>query len=607
MKTTQRFHVLRSRDLSDLFSIQNLINVWRDSVRESLREQDILDLYDYYDFNFNIDRKCEFIRSKLLEGGYHAKAPLSYRIEKKHGICRHVLLPNSIDALILQTIVDKSLASQILNSQPTKKAFYSRKTRNKKKELISDYEWSNRWKKYKTVQYKIASTKKYIAVTDVNNYYNSIYLRELRRVIASFVSVPEVVLDLLFNTLERLSSPPDYLPSSFRGLPVIDMEAPRLLAHSLLYEIDTILDHHTKGEFVRWVDDITFGVDTYQEACLILGIVNDTLKSRGLSLNLGKTKIFKSKKFLDIYLFKEHNRLDSIEKKMSREKGLNNEYKLEEVSSSIKKDLCAFFVEYQQKETGQEWERILKRLLTNFGKTKSDSFNKEAKRIFYEYPNSRKNVGIYFSSLGYSETRMDILYEIITSSNIYDDISLFYIVKAIIQWKIPFSQKEYSRLDKTASILSKHNDFLGFYCSLWLSAKYRKPEDLISFILSNKSFWENDPFLRRQVVSILPRIFPYRPEWVEDRIEEELINGVEESASVASNIKYLSQLETIPFKINSYLFPTQKQKIYPLPKYLILFCCLQSRNIQRSENTRKKVSDYVKDPWMQHWISLYHF
>ncbi len=53
-----------------------------------------------------------------------------------------------------------------------------------------------------------------------------------------------------------------------------------------------------------------------------------------------------------------------------------------------------------------------------------------------------------------------------------------------------------------------------FYCLLWVKTKYDHPEDLYKFIMDYKGIWNSHPFLRRQVTSIMGRLFLYK----EDRV-----------------------------------------------------------------------------------------
>ena len=144
--------------------------------------------------------------------------------------------------------------------------------------------------KFQKEIWKFSKAYRFLVSTDVTNYFDNIGLRELRHVISAIAKTKEVYLDLLFSLIEDLSWNPDYLPTSHKGLPTIDIEAPRLLAHALLFEVDYVLKKRTKNSFVRWMDDINFGVSERRTANIVLGEINDVLKSRGLALNLAKTK-----------------------------------------------------------------------------------------------------------------------------------------------------------------------------------------------------------------------------------------------------------------------------------------------------------------------------
>lgn len=51
---TERFRKLRKESLSKIFEKNAVSAIWRKIVRDQLRSLDIKDLYDHYDFNYNI-------------------------------------------------------------------------------------------------------------------------------------------------------------------------------------------------------------------------------------------------------------------------------------------------------------------------------------------------------------------------------------------------------------------------------------------------------------------------------------------------------------------------------------------------------------------------
>src|SRR5690606_6776988 len=75
---TDRFHQIRKDELEDLFSKKNISVVWRKIVRDQLRRVDILDSFDFYDFNYNIDEKAQLLRTVILNGNYQPSQPLIY-------------------------------------------------------------------------------------------------------------------------------------------------------------------------------------------------------------------------------------------------------------------------------------------------------------------------------------------------------------------------------------------------------------------------------------------------------------------------------------------------------------------------------------------------
>ena len=294
---TERFRHLRKDALSGILDKDAVSGVWRKIVRGQLRNLDIKDLFDHYDFNFNIEERTTAIRNDILNGTYKPVAPLIYRIEKKYGVCRHMVIPSPTDALILQVLVE-SVAEQIIAKQPSENAFYSRDKHNVKtphEGMEYGVPFKEQWKQLQKKIYKFTEDKELLVVTDLANYYDSISLPELRKVFLSHVKTNEVIVDLLFQIIEGISWTPDYLPYSGKGLPTAHIEAIRLLAHSFLFEIDEVLKKRTKESFARWMDDITIGVDSRKEAVSIISAISDMLKSRGLALNLSKTAILDTK------------------------------------------------------------------------------------------------------------------------------------------------------------------------------------------------------------------------------------------------------------------------------------------------------------------------
>ncbi len=599
MTTTARFLIQRRKELEKIFTEDNLVKVWRTIVRKQLRSLELLDLYDYYDFNYNIEQKAKQIRNAILSGQYKVSSPLIYRIEKKYGICRHLMLPCPTDALVLQTIVE-NLAPALLKSSPTKQAYYSRDKHSLKLpheiKVANDYSWLTRWKKFQKDILKFAKDYKWLVVTDLTNYYDNIGLRELRHVISSRVKTHETILDLLFYIVEELSWHPDYLPTSLKGLPTINLEAFRLLAHVLLFEVDEVLKERTNSSFVRWMDDINFGVDNFNDACLILGDLNEVLKSRGLALNLGKTHIYSSEEAEDHFLVKFNLFLDKI----LDETDLNDSA---DVHNALLK-LQEKFEIHRDNTHLQNWGKVTKRFFTVAGKLRSIEFLSIAEEFFQKYPAIRGNICYYFKLLGYSRHTKKSIIKILQNSSFYDDISPYLIVKTLTEWNIPRDKLGRSFVNNVLKLLKKEQfTKFQFYSYLWFAAKYERPNKILSFIQTQKNLWKQDAFLARQVISITPRVLPFKEDVVARLLEEQISFGPRDAAFVAQNINELAKSKKIPQKLCMYLFPTQKPKFYPLSKFLILYATLLSEKTRQT--ILSKVNDYIEDDWYLYWIEEY--
>ena len=81
---TDRFRQLRKESLSSLFDKNEISSVWRKIVRSQLRSLDFKDLYDHYDFNYNIEDRATAIRNEILNGTYRVSLPLIYRLSLIH-------------------------------------------------------------------------------------------------------------------------------------------------------------------------------------------------------------------------------------------------------------------------------------------------------------------------------------------------------------------------------------------------------------------------------------------------------------------------------------------------------------------------------------------
>lgn len=597
---TERFKRLRKDALSKIFEKNAITTVWRHIVRNQLRSLDLKDLYDHYDFNYNIEERAAAIRSEILNGTYKVSQPLIYRIEKKFGVCRHLVIPQPIDSLILQALIE-NIAGKILAKQPSENAFYSRDKHNvTHPHKIDEYglSWRRQWKELQKKIYKFNEEKELIIVTDLSNYYDSIDMKELRKVFTSYTQIDEVLIDLLFKIIEEISWKPDYLPYSERGLPTTNIEGIRLLAHSFLFELDEVIKQKTNNSFTRWMDDIVIGVDTRKEAIETISAVSDMLKSRGLSLSLAKTNIYSDKEGYYHFQIEANRWIDEIEttKKSDRDYKKN----CTELHKRFKKHF---------KDKGAKyWDKIAKRYITTYGKLKSTALLTILSKIYVEHPGLRANLLIYLSRIGYTKKTSEVVIQILKSIDIFDDLSLYQLCSLVTQWEIPINDQSKSFLKEFEKLITsfsfKRKIPSDFYCILWFRAKYSHPEELLKFINKYQNLWQADSFLRRQVTAILSRLLITNNRAVEALLFNQISSGITNTVTLANQIFQFSSIKRLDKKLNFYLFPEKIQRPYPLGKFVVLCSVLNSEKIRTDKVVKTKIKSQIKDPYYLKWLDL---
>jgi len=595
---TDRFSKLRKESLSNLFSKNGVSSIWRKIVRGQLRSLDFKDLYDHYDFNYNIEDRSTAIRNDILNGSYRVSLPLIYKLEKKYGICRHIVIPQPTDALVLQVLVE-SIADQIIKRQPSDNSFYSRDKHNVgKPHEAAEYGLSfrNQWKKLQKEIYRFNDEKELLIVTDLANYYDSISIEELKKVFMGYVENNEVLVDILFRVIEEISWKPDYLPYSGRGLPTSNLEAIRLLAHSFLFEVDEVLKQRTQDSFTRWMDDIVIGTDSRKEAIELISSISDMLKSRGLALNLSKTAIYDSEEAHYHFQIDENKYLDSLEGIKKGDANYN------QVTTELKQNFKKHF-----KDLGPKyWDKIAKRYITAFGKLESTKLLTEISTVYLNYPGLRQNLLYYLSKIGYNKKTAMKVKEILSGIDVFDDISLYQICALVTSWEVPINDasKEFLKGIDSALVSAsfKSKNPADFYTVLWFKAKYDHPEELLKFIKKYQNLWQADSFLRRQVTAVMGRLMITASQEIESLLYTQISSGITNTVSLANQIQRFSDIDNLDGKLRFYLFPKNLQSPYPLPKFMVLCSVLNSEKIRTNDDVRKLILEHVKDPYYRKWL-----
>ena len=598
---TERFRSLRKKALEGLLAKHSVSKIWRKVVKDQLRSAEIKDLYDNYDFNYNIEDRAAALRALILEGTYKVSTPLIYRSEKKYGVCRHLVIPQPVDALLLQVLAE-SVAEVILKKQPSDNSFYSRDKGNinKPHEAIDEYGGSFReqWKRLQKQIYKFNDEKDLLIITDLSNYYDSIHLDELRKVFAALAETNEVVVDLLFKVIEGISWIPDYLPYSNRGLPTANIEGIRLLAHCFLFEIDAVIKNKTNNSFTRWMDDLTIGVDDKKKAIALISSISDMLKSRGLALNLSKTEILNSDAAHHHFQIDQNKYLDSIECCA----GLSSELK------AIEKELMTSFRRHFKDQSARYWAKVTKRYITAFTRLNSQKLVKKLPDLYLYYPTLRPNLLYYLTGIGYLPSSASVLSDILERIDLFDDLSLFQITNLLTSWKFPRTLNGLSWISRFDQLISRRgfekNDPINFFSLARFKSKYSSSEDLLDFLLKYQNLWQNNSFLRRQGTICICRTLCIPNNKSIELLSHQALSGVPSTVSIVNQIYLFSNIEEVEPKVLMYLFPKNAPKIYPHTKFMVLCSLLNSEKMRANENFCNKIKNFIDDPTHKHWLRV---
>jgi hypothetical protein len=592
---TDRFKLLRNPEISKIFTKAKVISIWRKIVKKQLRDAVIQDLFDYYDFNYFIEDKARTIISDLKKGSYRSQSPLVYKIEKKYGVCRHMILPQPMDALVLQTLTEH-IYPKIKKKAPTKNAFYSRNRSNSKKpHEISEFDsfsWLENWKRMQKEIYRFNQDKNFIVVTDLTNYFDSVDLQDLRHFISTNFDINETTIDLVFRIITDIAWIPDYLPFMPRGLPTINIEAIRLLAHSYLFEIDKILKKKTDGNFARWMDDITIGCDSIGDGSEIISSISDVLKSRGLALNLSKTNIYSAIEGKKQFCISENLYLDELDAKLKADESID--------ISILKKE----FVKQLRDDRRKSWDKIIKRFFTLFSKLSDAGLLRHCSKLYEKYPGLRPNIINYFSNLEFQPMTSRKIRELLEAHKSYDSVSKFLIIQTLVKWNIPYSKKGKEYISEIRKAIGEISSDMDFYCHLYFRNKYDSQAKFKGFITKFENKWKNSSFLRRQVASVLPRIWITYPDTVEKYYELLLASGDVNVMTLITSIKHLMNINTLDKLLSPYLFPTT-ERFFPQNKFNVLCAVLSSEKIKQNNDFIQKIREKDLDDFHKEHLKLY--
>lgn len=487
---------IRAKKLRKIFSPQNIERIWRKKIRVSMREQFMCDGIENFDFHVSCGIESQKLSHLILSGDYVPQKAQRILVEKSKGLCRQLVIPSIQDAIVLQCLSDALYAS-IKGKAPTNKAFYEPKD-HKFSSFPNGYGTFAAWLNFQKELFDFSKTRKFIVVTDIANYYDSISYVHLRNAIASISGVKECVIDMLIYVLGDLLWQPDYTPRIEVGLPQINLDAPRLLAHCFLYELDAYLASHSERDFVRYMDDIDIGVDTIVDAKQALKAVDLVLQTKQVRLNSGKTLILTRSEAIRHFRIFENARLDTVQASVEHrlKNGLPLDRQRAHVEARIRQGLRK-----KSFDIGNG-EKILKRWLGLAAKTGATVKPTVLEDIIKRRPAVRENVYSFIRSRPLTPSIASALARVSQSGLLVDDAAMVEMSNYLVETFV--KTRHCHKMIEMVIASNNPQSYFGLYSKLWLQSKYATTTELFATLEASRKFWSPHKRLGRLAASFTP-------------------------------------------------------------------------------------------------------
>lgn len=496
----------KSGHFRKLLAPKSLGQLWKDQIRDKMRKQIVPDAVEFLDFHFDIKKRTTQIEALVCGGNYLPSPILRLTMEKSKGLCRQIALPDPSDALILQTLSNK-LWKAIAPKAPTTTAFFAPQDQPfaKRNVVEEEDEWGygpiESWLDFQKEILKFSQNRKYIVVTDVANYYDFIIHQFLRSILSEYGLEKEQSLDLLLFILDAMLWRPDYMPIFGIGLPQMDLDAPRLLAHTHLFEIDALFASDPAADYARYMDDIDFGVDTIAKAKSVLRDLDLALQTRNLRVNSGKTKILTANEALDHFKVRENAFINKIIERLEAGAGSADTVgfygRLAIKLLQSTKARAAF-------ATGNG-SKLIKRLLSITRGTRVPLPDDLFRWLLVDHPGLRKELLSAWSKSGVTKNQIDRLTEFLRSGEAVDDMVFILSINAMAQTRFRrrFTNAQFSAL----RLALKGSQPSMLFSRLVLVSRFDTFSLLWSEISSTVQSWSRQKFLSRQVAGLAPLFF----------------------------------------------------------------------------------------------------
>jgi hypothetical protein len=302
---------------------------------------------------------------------------------------------------------------------------------------------------------------------------------------------------MLIFVLSGLLWQPDYMPRIDIGLPQIDLDAPRILAHCFLFELDKLATDHLNVDYARFMDDIDIGVDSISDAKNTLKAIDLALHTRQVRLNSGKTKILSHDDAVHHFRIRENHLLDMLTERINAKikSGESTSREAKHIGRALRK------MYYADRFSNGNGEKILKRMLTIGRTIDADIEISLLEDIILKRPNLRKHSLRVLQSRVISLRVLESMERIIASGYLMDDVSMIDISHALAEAKVIRSTQSTAVIRRIIGSMNC-SSFAGLYARITLLSKFGTLAELIDILRRHRSIWNRDNWLGRLVGSL---------------------------------------------------------------------------------------------------------
>ncbi len=405
--------------LTQLFTLRNLADSWQ-QIQEKFRYAPFRDIIDYRDYHFFIYQKVKRIRHEVLSIRYRSTYSVRARSQKSKGINRVLTYFHPNDLIIYNLLCQHVYRTS--KKHYFRNAYFSRSLSAKHADIVTaegdffDEPYGGTfkaWKRYSGHRAKLGRKRRlrWAVITDIANFFETIHHETIRDSVSPNVKNAEITNILLLILGDQILRP-RYSAHLRLGIPQDSFDCSRVLANLVLLKIDKLLDTASRGEWVRWMDDISFAVPQQQDAHRVLRDLTEKLREDGLTLNSGKTMILESRDLKKHLLIVENALLDKLKDNIAIGRIASSSRTLKSLWFRLKKDKSPAY-----------WEKVVGRVYALAGELKDPFLISESLKLLITYPKLAKHIFTYFESIDYTHRMLELIEQYFRSGfDLYEEV-----------------------------------------------------------------------------------------------------------------------------------------------------------------------------------------